>query len=143
MNGVLFHGGVAGLTPGEILRPDMAHHRYVDGCAICEAHARGEQTALDPRTPEGWVYATSDRPYARYYASRAVNGWLYRVRLLPPIEISAEDSFPTWRAPAAEVVAVLERAVRLTMKDRRRLGERWAAGDRAKRMAHRTPGAAS
>lgn len=121
----LFHGGSAGRQPGDLILPRHAEHRYVPGCPDCEAHARGESGPLsgDPPTPPEWVYATSDRQYARYYASRAGLGWLYRVELLGEVEPSEEDAAlaPAWRARSAQVVSVLERAVRLTMRERRRL----------------------
>lgn len=121
---VLFHGGVPGLWVGDVLLPNMAHARFVDGCAECEAHKRGE-SVFDPLTPSDWVYATSDREYARYYASRAVKGTLYRVRLEGETERSTEDPFPTWRARRAIVLGVPERNITMTMKQRRCLFLRW------------------
>lgn len=125
----LFHGGVAGLRPGDVIRPGMAEARYVDGCPDCEAHKAGHHGPLsgDPATPGEWVYASEDRQYARYYASRAVKGWLYGVTLRGDVERSAEDpeQFGSWRGREAVVTSVLERAVRLTMKERRRLFIRW------------------
>jgi len=123
--GVLFHGGVPGLWVGDVIVPNMAEHRYVDGCAHCEAQRAGGETEIDPPTPPDWVYATSDLLYARYYASRAVRGTLYRVRLEGDIEPSTEDPFPTWRARRAVVVRVPERNVTLTWPERRRLFVRW------------------
>lgn len=127
MTGTLYHGGVPGLRPGDRIDPGNAEHRHIDGCPICEAHANGNTIAIDPLTPEGWVYATSDRPYGRFYASRAGLGTLYRVTLDPATtEPSTEDpDFPTWRATSAVVFSVLERGVRLTMRERRRLYVRW------------------
>jgi hypothetical protein len=122
---VLYHGGVPGLWRGDEILPDMAEHRYVAGCAHCEAQRRGSDTMIDPATPSGWVYATSDREYARYYASRAVGGTLYLVRMIGEVEPSAEDFFPTWRARRAVVIRVPERGVTLTMAERRRLFIRW------------------
>lgn len=124
MTEILFHGGVGGLWPGNMILPDMAHGRYVDGCADCEAHRRGEH-GTDPLTPAGWVYASTDRPYARYYASRAVKGWLYEVELMGDVERSEEDLFPSWRARSAKVIRVIEKRVTLTMDERRALFVRW------------------
>ena len=121
----LFHGGVPGLWVGDVILPNMAEHRYVPGCKYCEAQRTNSEVAFDPPTPPDWVYATSDRPYARCYASRAVRGTLYRIRLEGDVERSTEDPFPTWRGRRAIVVASLERAVTLTMKERRRLFVRW------------------
>lgn len=119
---VLFHGGAPGLTPGDAVSHEHSRRSH-DGCPDCEAAARGEVgPSADPLTPDGWVYASEDRQYARYYASLYGRGWLYRVRLTDP-EPSIEDvaMFPSWRARSATVVSVLERAVLLTMRERRRL----------------------
>lgn len=121
---LLYHGGVANLRRGDLILPDMAHRRFVEGCPHCEAQKRGD-AVLDPSTPAGWVYATSHRLYARYHASRAVRGDLYKVRLIGEIERSAEDRFPTWRARKAEVVRIEERRIILTMKERRNLFVQW------------------
>jgi len=66
----LYHVGVAGLAVGSVVLPNMAGHRHVEGCKQCEAQRDGTWVqGTDPGTPANWVYATSDRPYARYYAS--------------------------------------------------------------------------
>ncbi len=123
---LLFHGGVPGLKVGSVIIPGMAEHRYVEGCAHCEAQRRGSSVG-DPATPEGWVYACADLPYARYYASRAVYGSLYRVRLEGDVEPSVEDPsiFHAYRARSAVVVQVLENRILLTMKERFKLWKRW------------------
>jgi len=124
----LLHGGIGDLWKGSLLKPDMAHVRYLDGCPTCEAQRKGHSSALglDPETPAEFVYATTDREYARYYASRAVRGWLYEVELDPSsIEESKEDPFPTWRAHQARVVRVLEKRITLMMAERRDLFLRW------------------
>jgi len=123
---LLWHGGVSGLHRGDTIRPDMVGHRCVEGCPVCEAHAKGEDHDLDPATPSGYVYATTNRRYARFHASKCVGGDLYRVRLVGPVEASAEDGpFPTWRASSAAVVKIVERGVILTMKERLDLFRRW------------------
>jgi hypothetical protein len=76
------------------------------------------------------VYATTDRQYARWYASLAGLGWLYRVRPVGELHESAEDHFPSFWCAEFEVVSVLERAVRLSMRERRRLFIRWGATER-------------
>ena len=122
----LFHGGVGDLWSGHIIKPDMAHARYVDNCPQCEAQrAEVIVAGFDPPTPHGFVYATLDREYARYYASRAIRGWLYEVELIGEIEESTEDPFPTWRSPSAKVLRVLEKRITLTMDERQRLFIRW------------------
>lgn len=120
----LFHGGIAGLKPGDIIRPNQGHRKHVAGCPVCAAHAAGHATEVDPLTPEGWVYATKDLPYARHYASKA-RGDLYRVQLVGDVERSTEDHFPTWRARRARVLSVAQRNVTLTMPERQRLFIRW------------------
>ena len=115
---ILFHGGVPGLWCGDEILPDMAEHRYVEGCAHCDTQKEGGATLIDPATPSGWVYA-----------SRAVRGTLYRVRLVGNVEPSMEDPFPTWRAERAVVVGVPERDITLTMAERRRLFVRWGGSE--------------
>lgn len=128
----LFHGGGPELWPGSTILPNMAHTRYLDDCPQCTAQRNGYGgiAGYDPATPEGFVYATSDRDYARYYASRAIKGWLYEVELDDAsAEESQEDPFPTWRAHRAKVVRVLEKRVTLTMDERRQLFIRWGGTD--------------
>jgi hypothetical protein len=130
----LFHGGVPDLRPGDLIRPHPP--RVVDGCAVCEARARGESYTvpgagvIDPPTgrPDR-VYFTSDRPYGFFYASRYWRGDLYVVEPVGCVEESTEDPFPTWCAPAARVKSVYSRCVTLTMAERRRLYRRWAEAD--------------
>jgi len=126
MTPTLFHGGAPDLWKGSVIRPDMAHTRYLDDCPQCRAQKAGAFVqGFDPPTPHGWVYATSDREYARYYASRANRGWLYEVELASDAEPSTEDVFPTWRASSARVVRVLEKRIALTMDERKALFLRW------------------
>jgi len=126
-----WHGGAAGLKPGNLIKP--GHTRTVDGCAICEARANGQTAtidghAVDPATgrPDR-VYITTDREYARFYASMALYGDLYRVEPVGDVEPSTEDPFDTWTAASARVLAVYDRAVRLTNGQRQRLMTRWPA----------------
>jgi hypothetical protein len=128
----LYHGGVAGLRQGDLIEPGHAASRYVAGCPTCEAHAAGEHRELDPRTPDGRVYCTTDREYARYYASRAVRGWLYSVTPTGPLHEAAEgDLGPTWWSEhPLRVRGVIDRAVRLTDRQRRRLFVRWGGSER-------------
>jgi hypothetical protein len=132
--GRFFHGGAPGLRPGELIVPHPPN--IVDGCAICAAKARGEQPyvpglgTVDPLTgrPDR-VYLTSDRDYARYYASKYPRGDLYVVEAVGEVEASTEDRFPTWCAPAARVRAVYDRYVQMTPAQRRSLWRRWTAAD--------------
>lgn len=121
----LFHGGVAGRKVGDIIEP--GHHRLkvVDGCPVCEAHASGENHPLEPATPPERVYATADKEYARWYASKAVLGWIYVVCPIGDLHLSDEDHFLSYWADTFKVVSIYERAVSLTMCQRRRLFIRW------------------
>ncbi len=132
----LFHGGVPGLSPGDLIEPHPPN--VVDGCAICEAKAAGQQPVVqglgvvDPLTERpDRVYLTTDREYARFYASKYPLGDLYVVKPVGALEPSTEDHFPTWTAPAARVVSVYDRAVRLTPHRRRTLLRRWQTADLA------------
>ncbi|MCZ1001132.1 hypothetical protein O1M63_28760 [Streptomyces mirabilis] len=131
-----FHGGVPGLNPGDLIAPSPPH--VVDGCKVCEARAQGLTAmvggkAVDPPTgrPDR-VYITSDRDYARFYASRYWYGDLYTVEPVGELEASTEDPFPTWCVPAARVVSVYTRAVQLTRSQRRSLLRRWTEADMAR-----------
>ena len=127
---ILFHGGMPGLRVGSVVVPDMQKCRLIDGCPTCAAQA-ANINAGDPSTPSGWVYACADRPYARYYASRAVGGTLYRVRLEGDIESATEDppQFHAFRARRAVVVSVLENNIILTMPERLKLWKRWGGNE--------------
>lgn len=126
-----FHGGAPGLRVGDLIEP--GHQRQAhDGCPWCEARARGEAHAgIDgPSQEAGRVYATTHRLYAKHYASLYGYGDLYRVTPEGPAAPSTEDTIPTIHAPAFRVAAVLDRAVLLTMSERRRLYREWGTHDR-------------
>ena len=131
---ILFHGGVPGKKPGDVLVPHAPN--VVDGCAICVARATGEDwtdangNVIDPATKTQMVYACADRPYARFYASKYPMGDLYRIELLGDVVKSSEDHWLTWCASEARVVSVLERCVRLTDAQRRTLVRKWRRLDR-------------
>lgn len=124
-----FHGGVPGLKPGDLIEPHEPN--VVDGCAICQARATGQTVFVDgepidpPTGRPDRVYITTDKEYARHYASKFPRGDLYVVEPAGELEPSTEDPFPTWCAPAAVVRSVYERAVLLTWGERRRLQRRW------------------
>lgn len=127
----LWHGGVPDLRPGDQIRPGQSRPAH-PGCPWCEARERGEAGpgGIDPlafRTDR--VYLTPIREYARHYASLYGRGDLYRVEPDGEVERSTEDTIETWLAPAAIVTAVVERAVLLTMSQRRRLGRIWREAD--------------
>lgn len=135
-----FHGGVAGLKPGDLVRPHPP--RVVDGCNICKARAAGVDPVVpglgvvDPVTRhQDRVYVTTDREYGRFHASKFVLGDLYTVQPVGAVEESTEDFFPTWTAEAAVVTGVVSRAVRLTDRQRRTLLRRWGALEDAHRRA--------
>lgn len=135
----LWHGGAPDLRPGQLIEPGSSrklHH----GCRYCEARAAGQAVVapdgslIDPPTgrPDR-VYLTTDRDYARFYASLYGRGDLYRVEPVGEIELSTEDHFETWCAPAARVLAPVDRAVLLTPGQRRALDRKWRAADEAAR----------
>ncbi|MEU3347769.1 hypothetical protein ABZ723_22780 [Streptomyces sp. NPDC006700] len=126
--------------PGDLIEPHPP--AVVDGCAICEARAAGRDLevpglgVVDPATrhPDR-LYVTSDREYARYYASRTSLGDLYQVEPIGGLQPSTEDHWPTWKCEAARVVAVVSRAVRLTYRQRRMLLNKWERYDEAAALA--------
>jgi hypothetical protein len=134
----LWHGGVPGLRPGDLIEPGY-ERQYHDGCPFCEARraqaAGGDVPVLDGLAEHpDQVYLTPVREYARFYASLWGRGDLYRVDPVGEVEGSTEDTMESYRAPAARVVAVVERAVLLTMGQRRRLDRLWGAADAAARV---------
>ena len=161
---MMYHGGIAGLQPGGILRPAPPH--VTDGCPICVARAEGRTVTvgeyrtwlrqqgpkarkvldmladaddgepMDPPSKERAVYLTTDRDYARWYAARSGNGDLYRVTPVGLMTRSAEDPFPSYTVEVARVLEVLERGVHLVRADRRALVKRWKKSDRARKCAH-------
>jgi hypothetical protein len=136
-----WHGGVPDLRPGDLIQPGRERRQH-DGCVFCEARASGSAVMAPDGSPidaptgrPDRVYMTSDRDYARFYASLYGYGDLYRVEPVGDVEPSTEDHFDTWCAPAARVVAVVDRAVRLTPGQRRALDRKWTAADQAARSA--------
>lgn len=126
----LWHGGVPGLKPGGLVVPGERH--YVDGCAVCEAKQRGENYrvaggVVDPlNRHEDMVYMTSDREYARFYASKYPRGDLYTVEPVGEVmDVGEEDPFPTWVARSARVVSVYDTYVQLSDKQRGTLLRKW------------------
>ena len=132
MSGGFFHGGVPSLRIGELIEP--GHNRKVHaGCPWCEARAKGEAFAgIDgPSHETERVYFTTHRLYAKHYASLWGRGDLYRIEPVGEVEQSAEDSIESFTAPALRVVSILDRAVLLTMTERRRLFREWGQADAA------------
>lgn len=119
-----YHGGVPGLRPGELLVPSEPN--FIDDCPICRAKKAGINTGIDPLTvhPDR-IYITSDREYARFYASKYWRGDLYKVEPVGELEPSAEDYFPTWTVASARVIHAYARCVTLTDTQRRALLRRW------------------
>lgn len=135
----LWHGGVPDLRPGDLIESgnDRRHH---DGCPFCEARQaqkRGEGVPVIDGLAEhpGRVYLTPIREYARYHASLWGRGDLYRVEPVGEPIRSTEDTVESYLAPAARVISVPERAVLLTMSQRRRMMRIWTAADEAARVA--------
>lgn len=133
----LWHGGIPGLRVGDIIKP--GHGRRVhEGCPWCMAREEGKaHLGIDgPSRHPDRVYATTHRLYAKHYASLWGRGDLYRVEPVGDLEPSTEDSIEAYTAPAFRVIAVYERAVLLSMTERRRLFREWAAADDAKVASH-------
>ena len=132
MTTALYHGGIPGLRPGDLIEP--GHRRAaLDGCPWCEARAQGDAYhGIDgPSQHQDGVYLTPIRLYAKHYASLYGRGDLYRVEPIGELVASTEDTMPTVIAPAARVLSVYERAVLLTDTERRRLWREWSAADAA------------
>lgn len=134
-----FHGGIPDLKPGDLITPHPP--KIVDDCPICVARANGQTAVIngepvDPATlrPDR-VYITTDREYARFYASKYWQGDLYVVEPVGDLEPSTEDRFPSWTCEAARVRSVYQRCVLLTPKQRRALLKRWTAADLAAEAA--------
>ena len=135
---IYFHGGMPGLTAGDLILPGSPN--FVDGCKICDAHKAGESHEFDPLTKHAdRVYVTTDREYARFYASKYPRGDLYSVEPVGELVASEEDHFPSWTVAEARVVGVYDRYVRLTHKQRRTLLRRWERADREVTFARRSP----
>lgn len=128
-SGQLWHGGFPGLRIGQTL--DASHgHRHLSSCPLCHDRLAGTAVALDPLPGQpGRIYLTTDREYARYYASLAHYGDLYQVEAVGELVVSDEDRFPAWTAQAAVVTSVYARAVLLTDGQRKALLKRWLAAD--------------
>jgi len=131
---LLWHGGAPDLRPGDTL--DGNHERKIhDGCPWCAAReaerAGGPRPLIDGLSRNTGVYMTTERLYAKCYASLYGRGDLYRVEPIDTPQRSTEDTFPTWWSPAARIVAVVDRAVLLTPSERRRLQRDWARADAA------------
>lgn len=129
LNVAVYHGGVPGLKPGDLLVPGHSRQHHA-GCRWCEARAEGgAYLGLDgPSQVEG-VYMTPERLYAKFHASLYGYGDLYRVEPVGDFQISTEDSWPTLIAPEARIISVYDRAVRLTDTERRRLDREWRKWD--------------
>ena len=162
MTARFYHGGIAGLRVGDLLKPSPPH--VTDGCPVCVARAEGRTLTVgeyrrwlaqfgeraravlealadaddcepvDPPSERVAVYVTSDITYARWYAARSQGG----VEPLGELTRSATDHFPTWTVPEARVVDVIERRVRLVRSQRRELLRRWRKADRDAALAGRT-----
>lgn len=128
----LYHGGIPGKLVGDLIEPGHERRTH-DGCPWCEARAAGGAylNSDGPSLRIGQVYATTNRLYAKHYASLWGYGDLYRVEPRGELTRSNEDSVETFTAPGFEVVSIYQRAVLLTWSERRRLGREWTEADRA------------
>lgn len=131
----LYHGGAPDLRPGELLTPGHERKQH-DNCPWCQANAQAakSKTGYDGHSghtdQSTHVYATTNRLYAKFHASLYGYGDLYRVTPVGDSSISDEDTIHTIKAPAMRIEAVIDRAVRLTNTERRRLAREWDEADR-------------
>jgi len=77
------------------------------------------------------VYLTTNRLYARYYASLWGRGDLYRVEPIGALIASTEDTIETFMATGARVLAATDRAALRPGEQHRRLWREWGAADEA------------
>ena len=134
-----WHGGIPGLRVGELIEP--GHERAIkDGCPICEARKAGTAAIDAPSAHADRIYITTDRLYAKHYASLYGRGDLYRVEPIGDLLRSTEDSYETYAVTAARVVSVYDRAVLLTWSERRRLYREWGQADLDHAAAQRVSG---
>ena len=134
-----WHGGIPDLRPGDRIVP--GHQRKTHpGCPWCEARAKGTAGpgGIDgPSLHQDVVYMTTNRLYAKHYASLYGRGDLYQVLPVGAIAPSLEDTIETFMASSAVVTAVYERAVLLTASERRRLFREWGKADHRIGELHR------
>ena len=126
-HGVLYHGGVPGLKPGDRITPghDRLDHGD-DGCPICRArriHGKDRSGTPDSTLHPESVYCTESRLEARLYASLYGHGDVYQVRADDEDDLTPADEgdWAAWRAPALTVVRITDAAVELSAKERRRI----------------------
>lgn len=129
-----WHGGMPGLRVGDLIEP--GHERATrDDCPICDARRVGASLAAGnaiidaPSAHRDRIYITTDRLYAKHYASLYGRGDLYRVEPIGDLLRPTEDSYETYAVTAARVVSVYDRAVLLTWSERRRLYREWGQAD--------------
>lgn len=123
---ILYHGGVPGLKPGDLITPGHSRDDHHDGCPMCRA--RREQGAEAPegtRHPD-MVYCTIDRLEARLYASLYGKGDVYQVEPMGELTPSTDEGDPEgcYRCVKLRVKRITDVHVTLTMKDRRRLARK-------------------
>ena len=111
----LYHGGVPGLRPGDLIEP---------GHPQGPSRRKFEALYLGKVDPPTWnadlVHLTPSRIYAAGYAHNYPHGDLYRAEPVGVVDVSGEDGPETYMAPAARVIAAVDRAVTLTASEIRR-----------------------
>ena len=112
----LYHGGVPGLRPGDLTEPGHPRGPYRR-----KFEALGPLREIDPPARSAdLVYLTPSRIYAAGFAHAYPHGDLYRVEPVGVVDVSGEDGAETYTAPAARVIAAVDRAVILTASEERR-----------------------
>lgn len=91
---------------------------------------------MDPPSEEQALYVTTVREYAQFYASLR-RGDLYRVEPGSELVQSETDHFPSFVVESASVLEVLQRRVKLTRRERRKLDRMWRKADKRADRARR------
>lgn len=127
----LFHGGVPGLRPGDLIEP--GHKRGPKRRAIGLHAPRVDPPSLRRDV----VYLTPSRLYAAFHAHVYPRGDVYRVEPVGRLDPSSEDYIETFTAKSARVVAAVERAVVLSASDERRFTREYLRAQGSERRSTR------
>lgn len=118
--GLMYHGGVPGLTLGDVLRPPTQ-----TGVKAASDYMPDPREAAHVRRDR--VYITSDLHAARFFAA-ARDGDVYVVLPSSPVEDDPDyltEPCRSWMCPSAVVVGVVERGVCFHPEAARALQEGW------------------
>jgi len=121
-----YHGGAPDLKSGQLIVPQPPNEgrHLLDGCPICEARKAGKPLPDDDLDPT-LIYVTTDREYARIYASGYPMGALYVVEPVGVLTPSP-DPVPSFGCSAARIKTVYDACVRLSPAQIRRALRRYS-----------------